>query len=474
MRNEIVAKTIKGVHLSHKAWDVITDDSLYISLEGTTGSLKSITADRKFHKEVYDTPKEKTQFAIIGSTTPVLERTIIDNPLSFYNKHKYVRKDGKVYQVMYYKKNGKGGSRIEWYTPKGIKRIYFAGFDNKARYKQILGMTLYGVWADEIQTAHDDFIAELFTRLARDNGFLITTSNGGLPDQKIYQDYLNKGRPNPKWAEQIPEPTMKELLSKEADDRFRFYWFGFDDNPMMEAKQIEHLNDTHPIGSFEYNSKILGIRGFVEGLIYARYLSYEKNMVNFDDVFMYDKGYRVKPTSKHQFMSYTVGIDVGSTDFTVFTLVGFTQRYEEIVVIDKAEINHAGVNEIWEAFVKWFQPYHDGLYTKVYGVFIDNAAQILKTSLTTLLRDTYNLSIADSYKYTIKERVDWGIRFIHQGRLIFTDRCRETYDSFNNTLYAKNLHATDIRLFPKHVYKDRIDSCEYGITPFINKILQTQ
>ncbi len=248
MRSDRVAKAIKGVYLSEKAWDVIQDDSRYISLEGSTGSQKSITADRKFHKEVYNSPKEHTQFAILGNTTPVLERTIIDNPISFYNKHKYVIKDNKYIQVMFYKKQGQGGSRIEWRTPNGLKRIYFAGFDNKARFKKILGRTIYGIWADEIQTAHDEFVSELFTRLARDGGFLITTSNGGLPDQKIYRDYLNKGRPNPKWAYEIPEPTMKELLTKEPDERFRFYWFGFNDNPMMTEEQIRELIDTHPIG----------------------------------------------------------------------------------------------------------------------------------------------------------------------------------------------------------------------------------
>jgi hypothetical protein len=327
-------------------------------------------------------------------------------------------------------------------------------------------MTLYGIWADEIQTAHDDFIGELFTRLARDGGFLVTTSNGGLPDQKIYTDYLNKGRPHPKWEEQIPEPTMKELETKEADGRFRFYWFGFDDNPMMSDEQINHLNNTHPPGSFEYNSKILGIRGFVEGLIYAKYLSHEKNMVRFDDVFN-------NPNSKYQFIRYTIGCDVGSTDFTVFTLKGFTPRYKEAIAIDKVEINHAGVNEIWEAFYKWYDWYHNIIGHKMYGMFIDSAAQILKSSLAQLLRDRYNIQIANSYKYTIKERVDWGIRFIHQGRKLFTDRCKETYDAYNNTLYVKNLHTTDIREYPKHIYKDRIDSDEYSETPFIKEMLQS-
>lgn len=465
MRSEAVYKEIKGVYLSEKAWDVIQDNSLYVSLEGVTGSLKSVTADRKFHKAVYKSPREQQQFAIIGSTTPVLERTIIDNPISFYNKHKFVKKDGKLYQVMFYKKSGKGGSRVEWHTPKGIKRIYFAGFDNKARYKQILGMTLYGIWADEIQTAHDEFIGEMFTRLARDNGFLVTTSNGGLPDQKIYVDYLNKGTVNPKYEDDIPESTKNFLTSKEDDDRFRFYWFGFNDNPMMESTQINHLNNTHPPGSFEHNSKILGIRGFVEGMIYAKYLSHEKNMVKFADVYN-------NPDSKYPFVKYSIGCDVGSTDFTVFTLVGFTRFSKEAIALDKCEINHAGIDEIWDVFSKWYDPYFEKLSGRVKGMFIDNAAQIVKSSLAPLLMNRYNMRIADSYKYTIKERTDWGIRFIWQGRLMFTEYTKDTYDSFNNTLYSKNLHATDIRDFPKHIYKDRIDSCEYAITPYIQEMLQ--
>jgi phage terminase large subunit len=465
MRAEAVVKTVNGIYLSQKAWDVLNDDSLYISLEGTTGSLKSITADRVFMKRVYQTNTMQTQFAMVGTSVDTLERNVIDNPLSFFNKHMYVKKDGKSYKVMRYMKAGKGGARIEWKTPHGMKRIYFAGFDNKARYKKILGMTLYGIWADEIQTAHDDFVAEMFTRLARDKGFLVTTSNGGLPDQKIYTDYLNKGRPSAKYWNTIPQPTMQDLLAKKQDERFRFYWFGFEDNPMMEQAQIDYLNDTHPAGSFEHNSKILGIRGFVEGTIYAKYLSVEKNMHQFNDVYR-------NPESKFQFGKYTIGVDIGSTDFTVFTLVGFTYDMRYAVALDKIEINHASVDDIWEAFYTWFDKYMYELGGKVFGMFIDSAAQIVKTSLQPKLMMRYGMSIADSYKFTIKERVDWGIRFIHQGRLGFTEYTKDTYDAFKNTLYKKNLHETDIREFPNHIYKDRIDSLEYAITPFIKEMLR--
>jgi hypothetical protein len=180
------------------------------------------------------------------------------------------------------------------------------------------------------------------------------------------------------------------------------------------------------------------------------------------------------PNSKYQFVRYNLGIDVGSTDFTIVSLVGFTRGSRHAVILDKCEINKAGVNEIWDMITKWLDPYYLDIGNRIHGAFIDSAAQILKRSLAPLFRERYNISIADSFKYTIKERVDWGIRFIHQGRLLFTEYTKQTYEAFNNTLYTKNLQATDIRDFPQHIYKDRIDSAEYGITPFIQEMLHNQ
>ena len=81
------------------------------------------------------------------------------------------------------------------------------------------------------------------------------------------------------------------------------------------------------------------------------------------------------------------------------------------------------------------------------------------------------MQIADSYKFTIKERTDWGIRAIHQGRWLFTEYTKDTFDAFKNTVYSKNLHETDIRVFPRHIFKDRIDSFEYSVTPLIKEML---
>jgi len=225
------------------------------------------------------------------------------------------------------------------------------------------------------------------------------------------------------------------------------------------------MYSAHPVGSFEYNSKILGIRGFVEGAIYHKYMTPEKNMVKFDEVYH-------NPHSEFPFIKYTIGIDVGSTDFTVISLIGFTAGYKEAIVLDKCEINQSGIDEIWDLMIRWFDPYFNVIGYRVHGVFIDSAAQILKNSLSPRLMMRYGLSIANSFKYTIKERVDWGIRFLHQGRLKFTDRAKDIYFSFTKALYSDNSRATDVREFPIHKDKDNIDSVEYAITPFIREMLR--
>jgi hypothetical protein len=76
---------------------------------------------------------------------------------------------------------------------------------------------------------------------------------------------------------------------------------------------------------------IEGGRGVREGAIFAEYMTYEKNMIPFDDIL-----------KKYQIVKYTIGVDVGSADFTVFTLLGFTSGYRECIVIDKLEINKVG------------------------------------------------------------------------------------------------------------------------------------
>jgi hypothetical protein len=86
-------------------------------------------------------------------------------------------------------------------------------------------------------------------------------------------------------------------------------------------------------------------------------MTYEKNIIPYDDI---KKRFRI--------IDWTLGVDVGSADFTVFTLVGFTSGYREAIIVDKLEINHVGTTKMWRAFEEWWKEYSN---LAVHGMFFD-------------------------------------------------------------------------------------------------------
>jgi len=157
----------------------------------------------------------------------------------------------------------------------------------------------------------------------------------------------------------------------------------------------------------------------------------------------------------------TVGQDVGGTDNNVFTINLFTKGYREHIVVDMLEFNDANHDEIWDKFSAWFKPYYEKYSMYIKGVFIDSAAKIMRLTMDDRLKKHFNLRCYGAYKYTIVQRVDAGISQLDQARLLFTQKSEKCYESFSKAYYDET-SKTDIRAFPKHIHKDRVDSVEYG------------
>jgi len=77
------------------------------------------------------------------------------------------------------------------------------------------------------------------------------------------------------------------------------------------------------------------------------------------------------------------------------------------------------------------------------------------------LKRHFGLRCYNAYKFTIVQRVDNGQSQLDQARLLFTQKSEPCYVSFSKAYY-NNSNKTDIRDFPKHIHKDRVDSVEYG------------
>jgi hypothetical protein len=408
-----------------------------------------------------ETPDTQTQFFLGGKSLPVLEKMYIQNPDSFYNIFK---------PICNYTNAGQGGAKIiiDMQGVKPNKIIYLAGYDNKKRWSDILGLTIYGFNIEEINIADNDFISELFIRVFRNGGFLYATSNGGDPDTPVYVDHLNKGRPTGKWQHQVPPETMKELERSNESEDFVYYFFIFDDNPTMSMEDRTKLIDNTPKGSYQWLTKILGIRGIREGVIYADYMSREKNIIKLD-MLSGDKE-DMALLDKLGLETITIGQDVGGTDNNVFTLNVFSRGFRHHIVVDFLEFNDANHDQIWDNFVKWFTPYYSRYSMYIKGDFIDAANKIMRLTMDSRLKRDFGLRCYKAYKYTIKDRCDWGITQLSQGRLLFTQKTEPIYESFTKAFYNNN-SRTDVRSFKKHIHKDRVDSVEYGQAPYTAKIM---
>lgn len=454
--------TLDDVILLEKHKDLIKDRSQIIFAEGVTNASKSFIVGIAFILRILTEDDSKTQFVLAGESVPVLERMFIQNETSFFNIFK---------PICNYIRAGEGGARIT--IDMGTKKdkiIYLVGYDNKKRWRSILGLTIHGFNIEEANIADDEFISEAFIRTFRNGGFMYATCNGGDPDTLIYTDYMNKGRPLGKWTYQIPNETMEELERSEPDKAFRYYFFTFDDNPTMTMEQRNGLINNTPKDSYQWKTKIIGIRGIREGVIYADYMSREKNIIHLDMLSQNESD--VEFLKKHGLLEITLGQDVGGTDSNVITLNVFTHGYRHHIVADFIEFNDANHDEIWDKFVKWFTPYYERYSQYIKGDFIDSAAKIMRLTMDSRLKQNYGLRCYKATKYTIKDRCDWGITQLDQGRLLFTQKTEPIYVAFGKAFYTEK-SKTDIRDFPKHIYKDRVDSVEYGQarnTPYMMRL----
>jgi hypothetical protein len=455
--------TLDDVILLEKHRDLIKDRSPVIFAEGTTNSGKSFIIGIAFILRIIAEPNTRTQFVLAGESVPVLERMFIQNEASFYNMFS---------PICSYTRAGEGGARITIDIPgKRNKTIYLVGYDNKKRWRSILGLTIHGFNIEEINIADDEFIGESFIRTFRNVGWMYGSSNGGDPDTLVYTDYMNKGRPLDKWAAQVPKETWEELNRCESDDTFRYYFFNFDDNPTMTLQERTNLIKNTPKNSYQWKTKIIGIRGIREGVIYADYMSREKNIIYLDLLAdQKDNPKAFEWLSARGIELMTIGQDVGGTDNNVFVLKLFTRNYAEVVAVDFIEFNDVNFDEIWNRFVEWFTPYWSKYSMYFKGDFIDSAAKIIRLSMDARMKREFGLRCYKAYKYTIAQRCDYGVTLLDQGRKKFTQKTEPIYVSYTKA-YFDNSSKTDIRAFNKHLHKDRVDADEYGEANYIAKMI---
>lgn len=227
-------------------------------LEGTTAAGKTTVGIPKFMIRV--AMSEKKDHVLAGADLGTVEKNIINSELGIVNQFKGVAE---------YYSNGKGSIRlphIEYHTPKGKKIIYCCGYDNKNRWKKVLGSQMGCVFIDEVNIADMEFLREITHRCE----YMMTTSNPDDPSLPIYKEFINKSRPLKRYLKDYPKELLDELNEPHVKGWVHWY-FTFWDNASLTKEQIQKKIDAVPVGTKMYKNKIQGLRGRATGLVFSNF-----------------------------------------------------------------------------------------------------------------------------------------------------------------------------------------------------------
>ena len=301
-------------------------------LEGTTAAGKTTVGIFKFMLMV---AKSDIKYHVIaGADLGTVEKNVINNERGLLDQF-----DGLA--EYYPKGQGKIGlSHIKYQTPNGEKIIYVCGYDNKARWKKVLGSQQGCVYIDEVNTADMEFLREISHRCK----YMMTTSNPDSPDLPVYKEFINHSRPLKKYIKDYPEELLSELNEPEKEGWVHWY-FTFYDNASLTEQDIQDKIDAVPVGTKMYKNKILGLRGKATGLVFSIF-DRRHHVITVNEAKEFIRN-RSNKEQREWFEIFTSGLDTAystkSPDTIAMSFAGITNK-GRYIVLDERVYNNAEIS----------------------------------------------------------------------------------------------------------------------------------
>lgn len=445
---------IDDIIFNDKSRALLKDDSRFILIAGPTGTGKTFITGLKTYLRIVNSPKGRDTYAIVAESQVTAEKMFVDDSSSFVN----------IFPNCKYVSGKKPHIKIQ--TTKGVKRVYLGGYATSRDWHKILGLNLDGIHIEEGTIANDDFIREAFVRANRlaTKPFMHVTTNGGVPEQILYTEFFDKAHYDRKWNTNIPD--AERLALKETNKNYKYWYWGFDDSVTLTKEDIDALYDLFPVGSFFYNSKILGIRGYSTGLLYANLFTDtvlsqtmpKATWVRFQDL---------KITNIEECI---IGGDVGNSAKTVFTLTAYTYKHQRAIVIDVLEIHMTDTKDythIVEEFNEWLFYWYGIFFTAIKQIRLDKSNPLFVKQVRNNI-GIKNIAVLSSISDKIKNRVGFKQQLLKQGRLMFSDLdgAKKMVDMLK--IVKDNGKGEHIDNNTPEI--DYSDSLDYSLEPNINKM----
>lgn len=368
--------------LSEKQRAFLTYKTPVECAEGQTYGGKTTIGAIKFILRVK--ASKKTQHCICGLDTGTIEKNIIKSDFgieNYFGDEVDYRGNGDVnYNLphIYVKSN------------KGTKVVFLFGYADQSRWKKALGGQFGCSMIDEVNTADMDLVREVAMR----SDYLLMTLNPDDPNLQIYKDYINHCRPLPEWEADVPKEMMQQLMSQPAKDGWVHWFFRMDDNPTLTPEKKAKIIANVPEGTKTWKSKILGLRGRSEGLVFEEFT--DEKIIPFEN-------FKYLP---NEMVSRVIcGLDSGlNNDATALVTMLITTAGRLLVIPSFYYLPKVGsnANSIQaQNIAKWLD-----YWLPVFGINITNIVQIIGDSAAITQDLIYEINLNTPFTAAPVEKKD--------------------------------------------------------------------
>ena len=327
------------------------------------------------------------------------------------------------------------GNALQYYSGKGEinlynRLMYVVGANDDRAETKIRGSEFAGALIDEVSLVPENFFKMLLSRLSIPDAKLFCSTNPDSPYHWFKTDFINR----------------------EHELDLKVFSYTIRDNPTLTEKYISDL-------SAEY-----------QGLWYKRYILGEWVVADGAVYDFFDEEHHIIPMPVAEATYYIVGIDYGTTNPCVFTLIGYNAGSypnmwleKEYYYDSKKELRQKSDYDYSKDLTEFIRGYN------VKRIYIDPSAASLKQEFTR--NGIYNVTDA------VNDVVP-GIRFVGQlltnGTFKVCSNCVETIKEFSNYLWdSKASERGEDKPIKK--FDHCLDSIRYALfTHFFTKNLKPE
>lgn len=385
-----------------------------IIADGAVRSGKTISMAPSFvmwAMEKYD----ECDFAICGKTIGSLNRNVINTLKKQLHSLKYKYEHKRSENLIIVSKNGK------------TNYFYLFGGKDEASQDLIQGMTLAGIFFDEVALMPQSFVEQGIARLSVEGAKFWFNCNPKNPNHWFKLEYIDK----------IKE---KNIL---------YLHFTMDDNLTLSEAVKERYKRMF-VGVF-YKRNILGLWVTAEGSIYT----------------VYSNNKEAYYTETPDYDIIQIGIDFGGNGSAhTFVASGIKNNYSKLTALMSERIEATGMTpqQLYKA-IDLFIERVQNKYGQVSTIYPDSAEQTLINGIKTMVSIKYpHITIRNSIKNEIIDRIRCTTSLMASFKFFMTHDCKTLELAFENAVYSDKPkeQGKDERLDDGTSDIDTLDAFEYS------------